>query len=582
MDLTPDRSDRALRGSALFGSPWGGRLRRRFAVCAAALALAAASLTLAGPVAAPAYAVPATNGAVGQLNMRGQSDWTDGQRESHRHTVVMDIQPQKKVTESTLGDDDLENRDPPGRQDIGNVLVVGDSISNGYEGNYTWRQRLWDWTRDEGVKATFVGPLTGTHVADEPHAPEPPPAATPPSDQEPDPARFAGLYAAGTPAEFLATGARHYAMWGRRLGQSTNTITSVMKQLKEHQELPDVVLVELGFNDIGWLGAGPGLVPTMRQFIDNVRAVNPNARIVVGNVPQRTTLGSANPQLPQRTTDYNNALAAALPTWSTATSPVALADIDAAYGCNPAATTCESTYDGLHPNAMGEYRIARAFGSTLHRAFGIGDEEPRDQVAVPPFSIVTPADLQFDGTQQGVTVTWPKILGAHSYDVEWRDTTGDPDAAWQPAGPVPANRFDLSWQFTGQPYEGHTYQVRVRAVAGDTDDRKSGWSQAVSGTAHPTTAAPPETVTVTPGAGAVDVTWTPATGPHSDTITRYALWVYDQDTPLVWPIIRGYDPSTHSARVEGLTPGHHYVAFVCTWNAAGEGKPRIPDAVVVR
>ncbi|MFF3002471.1 GDSL-type esterase/lipase family protein [Kitasatospora sp. NPDC057940] len=82
------------------------------------------------------------------------------------------------------------------------------------------------------------------------------------------------------------------------------------------QELPDVVLVELGFNDIGWLGAGPGLVPTMKQFIDNVRAVNPNARIVEGNVPQRTTLGSANPQLPQRTTDYDNALAAALPTHS--------------------------------------------------------------------------------------------------------------------------------------------------------------------------------------------------------------------------------------------------------------------------
>ncbi|WP_371503058.1 fibronectin type III domain-containing protein [Kitasatospora sp. NBC_00374] len=87
---------------------------------------------------------------------------------------------------------------------------------------------------------------------------------------------------------------------------------------------------------------------------------------------------------------------------------------------------------------------------------------------------------------------------------------------------------------------------------------------------------------MTPDAGAINVTWTPATGPHTDTITRYALWVYDQDTPLVWSTIHGYDPSTHSARVEGLTPGHHYVAFVCTWNAAGEGNPRIPDPVVVR
>ncbi|WP_371503060.1 GDSL-type esterase/lipase family protein [Kitasatospora sp. NBC_00374] len=349
-------------------------------------------------------------------------------------TIVIDSSPYTWLFESPMGDDDLDNRTP---QDVGNVLVVGDSISNGYEGNSTWRRRLWDWLRQESVKATFVGPLTGTHVADEPHAPEPPSATQPPNDQEPDPAGFAGVYASNSPAEFLATGSRHYAMWGRQLGQSTNTITSVMNQLKDHQQLPDVVLVELGFNDIGWLGAGPGLVPTMKQFIDNVRAVNPNARIVVGNVPHRTTLGSANPQLPQRTTDYNEALATALPTWSTVTSPVALADIDAAYGCDPAASTCESTYDGLHPNALGEYRIARAFGSTLHRSFGIGGEDPREPAALLPFGVVTPANLQFDGTQQGVTVTWSKILGAHSYDIEWRDTTGDPDAAWSRPPPRP-------------------------------------------------------------------------------------------------------------------------------------------------
>ncbi|MFJ6050565.1 hypothetical protein [Streptomyces sp. NPDC092307] len=130
---------------------------------------------------------------------------------------------------------------------------------------------------------------------------------------------------------------------------------------------------------------------------------------------------------------------------------------------------------------------------------------------------------QGGGTQQGVTVTWPKILGAHSYDIEWRDTTGD------------------------------------------TGDRRSEWSRPVSGTAHPTTAAPPDTVTATPGAGAIDVSWTPVTGPHTDTITRYALWVYDR-----------------SARMAGLTPGHHHVAFVCAWNAAGEGKPHIADPAVVR
>ncbi|CAM5650176.1 hypothetical protein STANM337S_06558 [Streptomyces tanashiensis] len=497
-------------------------------------------------------------------------------------TMIIATAPYTWGFESTAGDDDVGTPEPPARWNIGNVLVVGDSISNGYEGNHTWRQRLWEWTREEGLGATFVGPLSGTHNADEARAPEPPSVEPPAPADEPDPARFTGVYSANTSPQFLATGSRHYAMWGRQLGQSTRTIASVMNGLKGSGELPDTLLVELGFNDIGWLGAGSGLVPTMKEFVDNARSVNPHVRIVVGNVPQRTTLGSANPQLPQRTADCNRALAEAVPTWSTPDSPVALADIDAAYGCDPAGTTCPSTYDGLHPNAWGEYRIARAFGSTLHHAFGMGEQDPREPAAVVPFSIVTPGDLRFDGTQQGVTVTWSKILGAHSYDIQWRDTTNAPDAAWQPGGPTPANRFDLSWQFTGQPYEGHTYEVRVRAVAGDTGDRVSEWSAPVGGTAHPTTAAPPESVTVTPGAGAIDVSWTPSTGPYSDTITRYALWVYDLDTPLVWSTIRGYAPSARSARMEGLTPGHHYVAFVCAWNAAGEGKPRIPEAVVVR
>ncbi|MBZ4321048.1 GDSL-type esterase/lipase family protein [Streptomyces huiliensis] len=195
--------------------------------------------------------------------------------------------------------------------------------------------------------------------------------------------------------------------------------------------LPDLLLVELGFDDIGWLGAGADLVPTMKRFVDNARAANPNVRIVVANVPHRTTLGSANPQLPQRTTDYNTALAKAVPTWSTDASPVALADVDAAYGCDPNATTCASTYDGLHPNALGEYRIARAFGTVLHNRFGIGSAAPREPGAVMPYDIATPKALTFDGTQQGVTVTWPEVFGAHTYDVQWRDVTSDAGAAWE-------------------------------------------------------------------------------------------------------------------------------------------------------
>ncbi|MCQ4041652.1 GDSL-type esterase/lipase family protein [Streptomyces rubrisoli] len=44
------------------------------------------------------------------------------------------------------------------------VMVVGDSISNGFEGDDTWRYRLWQWAQQQNWQVTFVGPLTGTEI----------------------------------------------------------------------------------------------------------------------------------------------------------------------------------------------------------------------------------------------------------------------------------------------------------------------------------------------------------------------------------------------------------------------------------
>jgi hypothetical protein len=32
------------------------------------------------------------------------------------------------------------------------VMIVGDSITQGAEGDWTWRYRLWEWFRDQNVK----------------------------------------------------------------------------------------------------------------------------------------------------------------------------------------------------------------------------------------------------------------------------------------------------------------------------------------------------------------------------------------------------------------------------------------------
>lgn len=44
------------------------------------------------------------------------------------------------------------------------LMFVGDSITHGQEGDYTWRYRLWEWLKDSNVHFQFVGPYTGDTI----------------------------------------------------------------------------------------------------------------------------------------------------------------------------------------------------------------------------------------------------------------------------------------------------------------------------------------------------------------------------------------------------------------------------------
>ena len=62
-----------------------------------------------------------------------------------------------------------------GRGNALRVMIVGDSMTQGQEGDYTWRYRIWQWFKEQGVAVDFVGPYTGTVQPDHPAAPALPP-----------------------------------------------------------------------------------------------------------------------------------------------------------------------------------------------------------------------------------------------------------------------------------------------------------------------------------------------------------------------------------------------------------------------
>ncbi|MEE1752696.1 fibronectin type III domain-containing protein [Streptomyces sp. SP18CS02] len=277
----------------------------------------------------------------------------------------------------------------------------------------------------------------------------------------------------------------------------------------------------------------------------------------MANVPQRTFIGGRE-DLPASTAEYNDRLAKALPSWSTPVSPVKLVDWADAYDCGLDA--CPAGYDGLHPNALGEFQIARAFEQTLHRDFGIGHHVPE----VPPTAPARPAPAVpgpvAESVPTGIKVTWRPVFGARGYTVRSR-LVGV--AQWSEI-PVATNRFDTTWTADGLRWE---YQVRTDHGG----DGRSAWSPTVSAVSHPRTAAPPERIVTRATATGVRVSWQPAKGPYTDNIDRYEIITWDKDIPGAFinsTAVRGT-----SVHIDGLKPGHRHLVAVVTWNDVGGGLP---------
>lgn len=164
------------------------------------------------------------------------------------------------------------------RQTALRVLVVGDSISQGLEGDWTWRYRIWQWFQHNGLNAQFVGPYTGTVKAEPASSPRSPPLYKDILPQKPYVTD--GGYTKDVDSAFLSN-SNHFAIWGRAAAVSKGLIQGVLQQ---HNA--DLMLLMLGFNDMGWFYSdADGTIDSIGTLISNARAANPNIKVAIANVP---------------------------------------------------------------------------------------------------------------------------------------------------------------------------------------------------------------------------------------------------------------------------------------------------------
>lgn len=175
------------------------------------------------------------------------------------------------------------------------ILIVGDSITQGSSGDWTWRYRLAKALDVAGCSYDFVGPRDGVHSLTT-GANDAQEYQDPNFDQD------------------------HFSLWGGTFhyvddDYATTTENSIGWAVSEYQ--PDVVVEALGVNDLAYWTDADDTLAMAQRFVEQVQAADPDTAVVMSTVPNSWVSGVA---------DYNADLLATAPSWSTDTSRVVTAD----------------------------------------------------------------------------------------------------------------------------------------------------------------------------------------------------------------------------------------------------------------
>ena len=461
-------------------------------------------------------------------------------------------------------EDELTN--VPHRESV-RLLITGDSMTTGDEGDFTWRYRIWSWLRKTpGQNVDMVGPYKGTKGHIEASPPRPPGVIEEPEDLD-NKADVGGGYAEDTEKEW-ASQDFHFSEWGYQAAQAKDAI---YEHVKTYQ--PDYLLVALGFNDMGWLVSdAAGTLQSIEALVDIARRAKSDLRGVLATVPHRTFLRD---DLITYTDEYNREIRSLVKRMTTKRSEIMLAEFAEHYSCGR--DHCPAGYDGLHPNALGEWQIAKAFSEPLQK-FGLramsDPLEIPDPVHEPYLGTVT--NLMAVGFPMGIKVTWDHLFGSRSYDVRFRNKTAGEN--WQESASL-GSRYDTTFVTPDEEWE---YQIRPSR--GGDSALKGQWSMTVCATARLEVAPAPSGIHVVPIPEGVKLTWNAVEGWDVD---RYETIFWDRDIPGAFP--GGSCTRKTTIDLVGLNLGHTHNIWLATW-ATIEGEiavghkvgtaPVIPGAII--
>ena len=206
----------------------------------------------------------------------------------------------------------------------------------GSAGEHTWRYRLW-----RHLCTAYDGPFTLVGPRETLHDPV---TDAPTSHAYADP---------GFPRAHLAGWGEGWLHMAPLIGEAVRTSRA------------DVLLVSLGLIDLGFYTNAEQTAENVRTFTAEARSANPRIRMVwLPVIPN--IRAAADAPFAAQVTAFNELLAKTAADLDDRTSPVLMASVPDTWDIHT------DTYDGTHPNASGEHKLAAAFAGAMHQGWMLG------------------------------------------------------------------------------------------------------------------------------------------------------------------------------------------------------------------